>query len=101
MFDALTRDQLYDLHTSLFRTHKAIHSRMVGPSPELKPLISPLSDDWAMRAAACVQITETMQAVNDEIGRREQETEPRLDGCTCDPVRGSHRPGCAWAASRA
>ncbi len=23
---------------------------------------------------------------------------PRLDGCTCQPLRGSHRPGCAWAA---
>lgn len=25
---------------------------------------------------------------------------PRLDGCTCEPVRGSHRPGCQWAARR-
>lgn len=23
-----------------------------------------------------------------------------LDGCTCSPVAGSHRPGCAWAMSR-
>jgi hypothetical protein len=24
-----------------------------------------------------------------------------LDGCTCEPVAGSHRPGCAWAARSA
>jgi len=22
----------------------------------------------------------------------------RLDGCTCSPVRGSHRPSCPWNA---
>jgi hypothetical protein len=26
------------------------------------------------------------------------ETEFKLDGCTCSPIRGSHRPPCAWAA---
>ena len=25
------------------------------------------------------------------------EAETRLDGCTCRPVRGSHRPPCPWA----
>jgi hypothetical protein len=23
---------------------------------------------------------------------------PKLDGCTCRPVRGSHRPDCPWSA---
>lgn len=28
-------------------------------------------------------------------------TADQLDGCTCEPVNGSHRPGCPWAVQSA
>jgi hypothetical protein len=71
MFDMLTLDELYRLHTSLFHAHRNLHARMIGPGPDLKPVISPLSDDWRIIAAACAEITETMRAVSDECDRRE------------------------------
>lgn len=46
----------------------------------------------------------TMRAAAREMGRLPRwchdQVEPdpfRLDGCTCEPVAGSHRRGCAWA----
>lgn len=33
-----------------------------------------------------------------EIAEARTQEEVRLSGCTCEPVRGSHRPGCAWEA---
>jgi hypothetical protein len=73
MFDALTRDQLYDLHTSLFNTHTALHAKLVGPAPERLPLIDPLSGDWNVISAACEEVSETMTATLAEITRRSQD----------------------------
>ncbi|HEV2241807.1 MAG TPA: hypothetical protein VGR98_12255 [Streptosporangiaceae bacterium] len=50
-------------------------------------------DAWTVqgntRAAWIVELPRPAAATRPE--------PPRLDGCTCEPVAGSHRPGCAWA----
>jgi hypothetical protein len=71
MFDTLTLVELYDLHTSLWKTHTALHAKLIGP--DYQPVIDPLSDDWNLISAACQQITETMTATHAEITRRAQE----------------------------
>lgn len=70
MFDMLTRDDLYNLHTSLFGTHTKLHRRILDAN--LNPLVSPLGEDWAVISAAMCEVAETMRATMAEIGRREQ-----------------------------
>ena len=72
MFDMFTADQLFRLHDSLFRTATAVHSRMMGPDGH--PQISVYSETWAVLAASHAELTETQQAVGDELRRRAKET---------------------------
>jgi hypothetical protein len=71
MFDHLTRDQLYALHTSLYRAHDRLYRKLIGP--DYQPVIDPLSDKWAIISAAQDEITETASAVYAELDRRKQE----------------------------
>src|SRR5271155_810586 len=101
MFDTLTRDDLYLLHTRLAITATAIHNRgMTSPV---------FSAGWEIGSAAHDEVVDTMFAVSAELTRR-REQEPansvtrvpgigeafrqlnqhRLDGCTCTPIGGSH-----------
>ena len=63
MFDLLTTDQMYDLHTSLSQSASKIHNRMLS--------YSVFSDDWRIAAAAHDELTDTMFAITREIGERE------------------------------
>lgn len=73
MFDMLTTDQLFNLHTGLFRTHQKLHHRLVSDQYPYPNLIGPLSEDWNIISAACAEVSETMHAVHAEITRRDQE----------------------------
>jgi hypothetical protein len=65
MFDALTRDDLYELHTRLAATATRIHNRVMA-SPVF-------SDEWQIASAAHDEVTETMSAVTGELTRRRLE----------------------------
>jgi hypothetical protein len=71
MFDHLTRDQLYALHTSLYRAHDLLYRKLIGPDHQ--PVIDPLSDKWAAICAAQDEISETASAVYAELDRRRLE----------------------------
>ena len=68
MFDMLTLDQLYTLHTSLFDAHQKLHVLLVD-RPGTGPVI-PYGPDWNIANAACSELTETMIWVGAEITRR-------------------------------
>ena len=80
MFDMLTRDELYRLHTSLFNGLTRIHQRM--RAPDGTALIPVLGDDWLILRAAHDEMRETNRAVFEEIGRRDQEHLCRTCGFT-------------------
>ena len=61
MFDMLTRNELYELHSSLALTHTRINNRLTNP----------LSREWQIGSAACREISETMTAVFAEIQKRQ------------------------------
>ena len=62
MFDMLTRDQLYALHTSLAASATRIHQRIMG--------LPVFSDAWQIASAAHDEITETMSAISSDLTRR-------------------------------
>lgn len=72
MFDTLTLDELHTLHARLFQEHYALHRRLV--TADGTPIVSPLTDEWALTSAKASQISETCGAVYAEIQHREQET---------------------------
>jgi hypothetical protein len=65
MFDAFTRDDLYELHTRLAATATRIHSRVMASRV--------FSDEWQIASAAHNEVTETMSAVTGELTRRHME----------------------------
>jgi hypothetical protein len=71
MFDMLTLDQLYALHTSLCATHFKLYRRLVGVNGQ--PLIDPTGPDWAIITAAQNELHETVTAVYAEITRRHEQ----------------------------
>ena len=77
MFDMLTLDELYQLHTKLCHAHTAIHERLFGPGEigalPRKPLVPVFSDTWNILEAHEIELGETAKAVYAEIGRRQQE----------------------------
>jgi hypothetical protein len=75
VFDLLTLDDLYELHTRLCAQEREIHARLMDG---LTPLISPLSDEWNLQAARCREIAETADAAYAEIQRREDEALDRF-----------------------
>jgi len=64
MFDTLTRDALYELHTRLAITATAIHNRVMT--------FSVFSADWAIGSAAHDEVVDTMFAVSAELTRRSE-----------------------------
>lgn len=66
MFDALTLDELYDLHAKLNSEGEAIHVKFMA-------LPSSLSDEANVLMAKCAEISGTMDAVYAEISRRNAE----------------------------
>jgi len=66
MFDTLTLDQLYDLHTKLAAEHTARHHQLMS-------MPDALADAWQVLAVKQDETSETMDAVYAEIARREQE----------------------------
>src|SRR5713101_5433439 len=97
MFAQLTRYNLHDLLHQLAADHTAAHRKLMDDSSG-KLRVSVFSDEWAILNARQSETFETICAIQAEISRREY---GRLDGCTCEAIRGSHKPPCAWAASRA
>jgi hypothetical protein len=68
VFDLLTLDDLYELHSRLCAQEREIHATLMDG---MTPLISPLSDEWKIQAARCEDITQTADAAWAEIQRRE------------------------------
>ena len=68
MFDLLTLDQLYTLHTSISRDAGQAHERIMDG---LKPRVPVFSDEWALHSAHAEELRETAAAVYAEITRRE------------------------------
>jgi len=89
MFDMLTLDQLYVLHTSLHDTHTRIHERMMTGT---RPLMPVDGDDWMILRATCEQVAETMFAVSAEIDRRE-ELDRRSQAAVCRTCGFADCPG--------
>lgn len=88
MFDMLTADQLFRLHTSLYQQGKRVHERMI--TPDGHPRISVFSEAWAVLAACHAELTETQQAVGAELRRRRAEILPHDEGtsyCTSIPEK--------------
>jgi hypothetical protein len=73
MFDNLTLNDLYELHTQLWREHRDIWQKMSDPATG-DPLIQVLSDQWMTLGAKMDEVSETCAAVYAEIQRRERET---------------------------
>ena len=71
MFDMLTADQLFTLHSSLFDQGTAVHRRMIGPDG--RPLLSVYGDDWAILSAWHAQIAEMQYEIGEELHRRAEE----------------------------
>jgi hypothetical protein len=70
MFDLLTLDDLYELHSRLCAQSGQIHGRLMdGQAVQ----VSPLSDEWALQQARIREIDETADAAYAEIQRRENE----------------------------
>jgi hypothetical protein len=67
VFDLLTLDDLYELHSRLCAQAVEIHALMMDGQTAL---ISPLSDEWNLQAARCREIEETAHAAYAEIERR-------------------------------
>jgi hypothetical protein len=59
--------------------------------------IAEVERDNALAAAEAEQ-AEAEQAAAEQAAAEQAAAEQALDGCTCDPVAGSHRDGCAWSA---
>jgi hypothetical protein len=70
MFDMLTLDDLYELHSRLCAQAAEIHAKLMDGQVAL---ISPLSDEWALQSARVREVTETADAAYAEIARRERE----------------------------
>jgi hypothetical protein len=68
VFDKLTLDQLYTLHTSISHHARQAHERIMDG---LKPRVPVFSDEWALHSAHADELRETASAVYDEITRRE------------------------------
>lgn len=67
MFDMLTLDQLYTLHTSISHHARQAHERIMdGPEPR----VPVFSDEWALHSAHADELRETAAAVYAEITRR-------------------------------
>jgi hypothetical protein len=75
VFDMLTLDDLYDLHSRLCEQAAEIHATLMDGQVAL---ISPLSDEWRLRSARCREVTETADAAYAEILRREDEALDRF-----------------------
>jgi hypothetical protein len=72
MFDMLTADDLYRLHSSLCATIIRLSDRMI-PADPAAPRLSVYSAEWAVLRGASDELNETAAAVYTEIARREQE----------------------------
>jgi hypothetical protein len=70
VFDMLTLDDLYELHTRLCAQEREIHAKLMDGQVAL---VSPLSDEWNLQSARCAEIKETADAAYAEIARRERE----------------------------
>lgn len=70
MFDMLTLDELYTLHSKLCHGHTAVHARIMD---NCTPLIPVTSDEWGVLTAHAAEIFETVLAVGAEIRDREAE----------------------------
>ena len=62
MYDTLTLPELYVIHNNLFNEHSALNSRLIGP--DYKPLVDPLSDEWAVIDAQCREVAAKMAQVH-------------------------------------
>ena len=67
MFDLLTLDQLYTLHTSISHHARQAHERIMDG---LKPRVPVFSDEWALHSAHAEELRETASAIYAEITRR-------------------------------
>ena len=67
----LTREELYQLHTTLFCGLTAVHQRMLDRDGNA--LIPASGPDWAILRAIHAEGRETMDAVFAEITRRDRE----------------------------
>ena len=67
MFDMLTLDQLYTLHTSICRDAFQAHERIMDGSG---PRVPVFSDEWALHSAHAEELRETAAAIYAEITRR-------------------------------
>jgi hypothetical protein len=72
VFDMLTRDELCTLHTTLFRGATRAHYRLFDRLTGI-PLIDPLTTDWDLYVALHAELGEAMEAVDDELDRRDAE----------------------------
>jgi hypothetical protein len=67
VFDLLTLDQLYTLHTSISHHARQAHERIMDG---LKPRVPVFSDEWALHSAHAEELRETASAIYAEITRR-------------------------------
>ena len=71
MFDMLTTDELFALHTSLYNQGTLVHARMLGPDGQ--PRMDVFGDDWRVLAAWHAEVGEMQQEIGAELRRRAQE----------------------------
>lgn len=72
MFDTMTDQDLLHAIRVYTETRDATHAKMIDPAT-LRPLISPMSDDWRILAARHREMCELNEAAYAELLRREQE----------------------------
>jgi hypothetical protein len=69
MFDMLTRDELCDLHTTLYQGATRAHRQLIAEDGHL--ITQPLTTDWNLYSAVHAELAETMEAVDAELDRRD------------------------------
>jgi hypothetical protein len=72
MFDTLTLDDLYELHTQTCTEARLVHETLMD-GINTRPGVTVFSDDWNIKSAKCAELDETAAAVYTEIARREAE----------------------------
>jgi hypothetical protein len=72
MFDTLTLEDLYELHSQTCTEARRIHSTLMD-GINTRPGVTVFSDGWQVKSAKCAELDETAAAVYAEISRREAE----------------------------
>jgi len=85
------------------RAHNKRNAEFRAPKHSTSDVIAFLTAQHA-EAAALLSVARMLFLMSaGPMAEREPEREPEpmpLSGCTCEPIRGSHRPPCVWAAQR-